>query len=257
MKRIKKLLIQFIKTLDLGSAIAVRLTKLTAKSKVPIHPKHLLTQKPWFTKYLKSSDIVLDLGCGNGQNSIKAAKIVKKVVGCEFSDQSLDLAKKSAQLKRIKNIKFEKVNLEKKIKYKDKTFDKIIFLDVLEHLSKRDQALSEVKRVLKKKGLLFLGVPNSETSWKKLQRSAGINSFSDPDHKIEFSENSIKKSLSKRGFEIISFGYGKYDLPARGLVDIVGAFSLSFYRAITSWRTKKVQANPSEASGFEIVARSI
>lgn len=257
MKQIKKLFIKSVKLLDLGSAIAVRLTKLTGKSKVPIHPKHLLTEKPWFTKYLKSADIVLDLGCGNGQNSIKAAKITKKVVGSELSDKLLNLAKKSAELKKVKNIKFETVNLEEKLNYKDKIFDKIIFLDVLEHLTKRDQALSEIKRVLKNGGLLFLGVPNSETSWKKLQRSAGVNSFSDPDHKIEFSEGSIKRLLLKHSFEIINFGYGKYDIPERGLIDIVGGFSLSLYRAITNWRAKKVLSNPHEASGFEIVAKKI
>ncbi|MDO8487473.1 MAG: class I SAM-dependent methyltransferase [Candidatus Curtissbacteria bacterium] len=254
---IKKLFVASVKALDLGSALAVRLTKLTGKSKVPIHPKHLLTQKPWFTKYLKSSDIVLDLGCGNGQNSIKASKIVKKVVGLELSGELLNLAKESFGFKRIKNIKFEMGNLEERLKYKDQAFDKVIFLDVLEHLIKRGQALSEAKRVLKNGGLLFLGVPNSETSWKKLQRSVGINSFSDPDHKIEFREGAINNLLNKEGFEIIKFGYGKYDIPARGLVDIIGGFSLYLYRIIDNLRASKAQENPKEASGFEIVAKKI
>lgn len=255
--KIKKLFVASMKALDLGSALAVRLTKLTGKSKVPIHPKHFLTQKPWFVKYLKSSDFVLDLGYGNGQNSIKAAKIVKKVVGLELSSDLQDLARESITLKRIKNIKFEIGNLEEKLKYKDQTFDKVIFLDVLEHLIKRDQALSEAKRVLKRGGLLFLGVPNSETSWKKLQRSVGINSFSDPDHKIEFSEESLKNLLQKHHFQIVDFGYGKYDIPVRGLVDIAGAFSLSFYKFVSGWRARLAQKNPEEASGFEIVAKKI
>lgn len=253
--KIKKLFVNFVKTLNLGSAVAVRLTKLTGKSKVPVHPKHLLTEKPWFTKYITKNDVVLDIGCGNGQNSIKAAKIAKRVVGVEISVTLLKTAQETASLKKVKNIKFKIANLEEKIPLKDRTFDKAIFLDVLEHLRKRDQVLSEIKRILKDGGLLFVGVPNSQTSWKKFQRSAGVNSFSDPDHKIEFSEEAIKKLLQSHGFKIVQFGYGKYDIPARGLIDIIGAFSLGLYRLITDWRTQKAQENPQEASGFEILAK--
>ena len=255
MKTLKKLFVIFLKSLDLGSAVAVRLTKITGKSKIAIHPKHLITPNPWFTKYIKTQDIILDLGCGNGQNSIKAAKIAKKVIGIEISRALLKTAKETANENRIKNVEFETGNLEEKLKYKNQAFKKIIFLDVLEHLRKRDQILTEARRIMKKNGLMFVGVPNSETSWKKFQRSAGVNSFSDPDHKIEFSETSIRQLLKKNGFEIVHFGYGKYDIPARGVIDIFGAISSGFYKQVTDWRAQKALKNPIEAAGFEIVAK--
>lgn len=257
MRVLRKLFVFILKQTDLGSALAVRLTKLTGKSKVPIHPKHLLTEKTWFIKYIKKNDVVLDLGCGNGQNFIKAAKFAKKVIGVDINETLLGIAKLSATTSKIKNVKFETANLEKKLKYKKNQFDKVIFLDVLEHLKNRDQLLNEIKRVLRPQGLLFLGVPNKGTSWKKLQRSADICSYSDPDHKIEFTENSIKKLLKKHKFKIINFGYGKYDMPARGVVDIVGALSLTIYKNITKWRYQKAQSFPNEASGFEIVAKKL
>lgn len=251
----KKLLVLGLKQLDLGSAIAVRLTKLTGKSKVPIHPKHFLSQKPWFTKYLNKNDVLLDLGSGNGQNSIKAAKLAKKVVACEIDEKLIAQAKIFAKLKKIKNVNWEQANLEQKLKFKDTSFDKVLFLDVLEHLKNRDQILSEVGRILKPNGLLFLGIPNSQTSWKRLQRSAGVCSYSDPDHKIEFSEKSIRALLKKHNFEIVNFGCGKYDTPYRGLFDVIGGFSLTLYKKISHWRSRKVKTCPKEASGFEIVAR--
>lgn len=254
MKKIKKLLVKFVKLLELSSALAVRLTQLTGKSKVPIHPKHLLTEKPWFTNYLKSKDLVLDLGSGDGQNSIKASKIARKVIGVEISEELLEIAKISAKNHKSNNIIFEKGNIETKLNFKDRTFDKIIFLDVLEHLRNREQTIKELRRILKNGGLMFLGVPNSQTSWKKFQRSAGINSFSDPDHKIEFTQKSIRKLLERHRFKIIHFGYGKYDIPARGLVDVAGALSLHFYRFASNLRFKIAQKHPTEASGFEIVA---
>lgn len=254
MKIVARIIVRFARLLDLGSALAVRLTKITGKSKVPLHPKHLLTSKPWFTKYLSAKDLVLDLGCGNGQNTLKAAKIAKRVTGVEIDQRLLTWANFAKVQKKVKNVQFEEGNLEKKLIFHNNTFDKVMLLDVLEHLVHRDQILAEVKRVLKSSGLLFLGVPNSQTSWKKFQRSADVCSFSDPDHKIEFSKDSIKRLLAKHGFKIIHFGYGKYDVPARGLIDIIGAFSLNFYKWISHIREQKIRENPGEASGFEIVA---
>lgn len=257
MIKLNKIFVVLLKQLDLGSAVAVRLTKITGKSKVPLHPKHFLTQKPWFTKYIEKKDVVLDLGCGNGQNSIKAAKIAKRVIGMDLDNKSLELAKETSKNLKIKNIFFQKVNLEEKLQFKNDMFDKILLLDVLEHLYKRDQILVEVHRILKKKGLLLLAVPNSQTSWKEFQRSAGVCSFSDPDHKIEFSKSSISRFLYKNNFTIINFGYSRYDIPLRGIVDIFGSISFSFYKAVSDWRARKVKNNPNEASGFEITAQKI
>lgn len=255
MKIAKKILVIFLKKLDLASALAVRLTRLTGKSKVPIHPKHLLDQKPWFCQFLDKNDIVLDLGCGNGQNAVKTGKIVKRVLGLELDDYSLVLARQTAKLKRAKNINFKKHDLNEKLKFKNSTFIKVMILDVLEHLKKRDRILAEIKRVLKPKGLLILGVPNSQTSWKKFQRGAGVCSFADPDHKIEFSEKSIRRLLARHHFKIIHFGYGKLDIPARGPIDVLGAVFLPFYKLVTNWRHQLAQKYPQEASGFEVVAK--
>lgn len=250
---LKKEYILLLKKIDLGSAIAVRLTKYTGKSKEFMHPKHFLTQKPWYISYLKKTDIVLDLGSGNGQSAIKSAKYVKKVVGLEIDDELIEIARKSAN---IKNINFKKANLEEKLSLQSKSFEKVIFLDVLEHLRNRDQILEEIRRILKLKGLLLLGVPNSQSSWKKLQRSVGVNSFSDPDHKVEFSEKGIKNLLKKHGFEIEEFSYAPADTPLRGLIDVVGSFSLTLYKKISQIRKNAAMNCHHEASGFEIVARA-
>ena len=67
----------------------------------------------------------------------------------------------------------------------------------------------------------------------------------------------IKKLLEKHKFEIVNFDYGKYDIPARGLIDILGAFSITIYKKIHNWRAKKGALEPQNASGFEIVAKNI
>lgn len=250
---IKRLFVIALKKLEIGSAVSVRLTKLTGKSKQPIHPKHFLFKEPWFTAHLNKKDTVLDLGSGNGQNALKAAKVVKKILGLELDQTLIKIARKSAKAK--KNIVFKPANLEKKIDIKNNSFDKVIFLDVLEHLRKRDQILSEIHRILKREGLLLIGVPNSQTTWKKQQRSVGICSFSDPDHKIEFSESQIIALLKKNKFEPIKITYSSYDTPFRGLIDLIGGFSINLYKYLSNLRIRSAHKNPKEASGFEIVAK--
>lgn len=251
----KKIYVILLKKIDLGSAIAVRLTKYTGKSKEFVHPKHFITQTPWFIKNIEKSDKVLDLGSGNGQNAIKAAKFAERVVGIEYDSDLIEIARNTAKLKKNQRIKFIKGNLEKKLPFKNNSFNKIMFLDVLEHLKKRNQILEEARRVLKSGGEMMVGVPSRHTSWKKMQRSAGICSFSDPDHQIEFSESSIKKLLTNHKFKITEFGYGKYDTPLRGFYDVIGGISTYFYKRITQWREEKSKQFPQEASGFEIVVK--
>lgn len=253
MKTLKKLTVILLKKIEIGSAIAVRLTKYTGKSKVYIHPKHFLTQSPWYSKYIKKSDMILDLGSGNGQSAIKVSKLCKKVIGLEIDKNLIEVAQKTAEDNKVKNVLFKKANLEEDLNLPSNYFNKVIFLDVLEHLVKRDKILKEIKRVLKPGGLLFLAVPNSQTSWKKLQRSVGINSYSDPDHKIEFSEKEIKNLLQKYKFSVEELSYSTVDTPLRGLYDVIGAFSPSIYKKISNWRRLKAQRFPLEASGFEII----
>ena len=251
---LKRVYVLALKKIEIASAVAVRLTKYSGKSKTFIHPKHFLEENPWYTKYLDKNDIVLDLGCGNGQSIIKASKYCKKIVGIEIDPNLLKIADVSIKQKSIKNAILQKGNLEEKLLLKSRQFNKVFFLDVFEHLNNRDLILKEIKRVLKPKQALILGVPNSQTSWKKLQRSVGLSSFSDPDHKIEFSEKEIKSLLKRHGFKIISFNYGKYDTPLRGIYDVIGAIYLPAYKKITNWRQKKALKYSQEASGFEVVA---
>ena len=99
-----------------------------------------------FMKSLPLSSAIVDVACGEG------------VLVEEFGNQGY-------------NIKGIDLNYEsdfvlrgdvRDLPYDDHTFDVVLFLDALEHLAYEDQpkALSEIYRVLKPKGTLFLSVPN-------------------------------------------------------------------------------------------------
>lgn len=251
----KKTVVLLLKKLKILSAVSIKLTKLTRKSKEAIHPKHLIALIPWYIKHLYKDDIVLDIGCNNGQHTIKAAKHVKKIVGIDLDTFELAKAKREAARKKITNIKFEKASAEEKLKFTSASFDKVLFLDVLEHLYNQDLVLSEVKRVLKKNGILMLAVPNKNTSWKKLQKSVGLSYFSDPDHKREYSKTEIENLLKKHKFKITSNSPVVYDTYLTPIFDLIGGFSLSLYHQFQRWKAKKAIENPIESTGFEIIAK--
>lgn len=239
------------------SATSCRLVQLTGKSKYSIHPKHLVKiEEPWYLREIKEDDVVLDLGCGNGQHSLKTASKAKKVIGVDYNSLQLEIAKKQAKDKKIKNASFLKYNLEKKLPFDNYSFDKILCLDVLEHLNKRKQFLLEIKRVLKSKGIAFIAVPNKNTSWKKLQKKVGLNFYSDPDHKIEYSLSEIKKLLALSGFEMLSIQPIVYDTCWAGFIDLIGGFSLGLYKRLSLWKKNKLKNNPYQSIGFRIKVRN-
>ena len=88
--------------------------------------------------------------------------------------------------------------------------DVIIFTEVLEHLSPYyiSWALSELNRVLKYQGLLFLSTPNIASIGKRVKLLLGKNPLG-PMHVKEYTIDEVRKLLNTHGFEII---YGKYSM---------------------------------------------
>ncbi len=101
---------------------------------------------------------------------------------------------------------------------------------------------------------MVLAVPNSQTSWKKFQKSAGLNYYSDPNHKIEYTEEEIIREHQKSGFKIKEIKPIVYDFPLAGLIDLVGGISLSLYKKLWQWKYKRVNENPSASIGFMVVS---
>ncbi len=101
------------------------------------------------TSYQKD-DAVLEAGCGIGaQTRILAKRSPEaKFTSIDISEQSLLQAKKVVQKEDVSNVKFQQENIMK-LSFVDEAFDHIFVCFVLEHLEKPDEALLELKRVLK------------------------------------------------------------------------------------------------------------
>lgn len=254
---IKKIYVKILKNLDLLSALSIRLVKITGKSPYPIHPKHLIDKKIWYERLLRTDDEILDLGAGSCQNDLRIYKKVKKIVCLDIDKKNLNFAKKEAIKRNISNVDFINSDANKKLPFKNGSFSKIICSDVLEHLYKRNAALSEIKRTLKKGGFLFLVTDNPDTSWKRLQKSQGFFYYADPDHKYEYPKNEILEVLKSKNFKILSCNPSTYDTPLKGLIDFTGGISLSAYKKFRIWRENMAIKYPQDTTGFQIIARKL
>lgn len=89
---------------------------------------------------------ILDAGCGEGVLVEKFRALDFDITGCDLNYES-EFVQKADILA---------------MPYPDNTFDAVLFLDVIEHLSVLDQetALLELKRILKDTGTLVISIPN-------------------------------------------------------------------------------------------------
>jgi SAM-dependent methyltransferase len=74
------------------------------------------------------------------------------------------------------NCQFADINAEGPMPFEDGTFDAVNICDVLEHLTRPDLTLNELRRVTKAGGTLVLSTPQHDTIFKSLAR--GANSLS-------------------------------------------------------------------------------
>lgn len=98
---------------------------------------------------------LLDLGCGEGNLSIKVAEALhcKEIFGVDVNDRALQKA-------RLKGIKTFVVDLNSTLPFLDNSFDLVLMTEVIEHLYNVDQALSEAHRILRRNGYMILSTPN-------------------------------------------------------------------------------------------------
>lgn len=112
-------------------------------------------------KYLKPSDIVLDVGFGLGYGlHIMAAKVMN-LVGLEVDAKTLGRARRI--FKRHSRIKEVCLYDGKSIPFKDKTFDVVTCVEILEHVEDYKGLLLEMIRVSRR--LLFISTPNRRSKY--------------------------------------------------------------------------------------------
>jgi|GEM_PF-1751864 len=110
---------------------------------------------------LKSGSNILDIGAGSGAFSFEMMKRGYDVIRCDLLFGITQKEVKGYEQAFIKagfKSPFVQANAIS-IPFKDESFDGVLCADVLEHIPEEERALEEIRRVLKKDGILVTSTP--------------------------------------------------------------------------------------------------
>lgn len=103
--------------------------------------------------------LILEVGCGTAQCSLKIGVKGTDIVGADFSASALQLAKKYSSTTYLAK-KFSLVVTDAfSLPFGDNTFDAAWSIGLLEHFSNPSIALAEMRRVVKPEGKVLAIVP--------------------------------------------------------------------------------------------------
>ena len=123
----------------------------------------------------------MDIGCGIGAVANDVAQVAKHVVGMDFNETSIKIARE----------RYHRDNLEFRIgdaleTLPDEKFNVVILSNVLEHLPDRSQFLQRVQKTLQPNRIL-IRVPVFERDWRvPLKKESGVEWELDPTHETEY-----------------------------------------------------------------------
>jgi len=145
---------------------------------------------------------ILDVDCrtGNGMVFYNENNKIKEGTCVGFSSDFLRVCKE--RLKKY-NVKAEIQHLKQlPLDFKDSSFDAILCLETIEHLSDHMSFLKELKRVLKDDGEMILSMPN--LAWEPVHWIAAIFAIHHSEGPHNFlSKRKIRRLLRKSGFKIV------------------------------------------------------
>ena len=144
---------------------------------------------------LKSGDIFLDAGCGDGYISFAASTIVGdkgKVYAIDVYPESIENVKQEAQEKGMENLEAKIVDLSDKIPLNDDSIDLCIMANVLHGFVENDETedvMKEISRVIKPEGIFAV------VEFKKMEGIPG------PPMDVRLAAQDVGDILAHYGFE--------------------------------------------------------
>ncbi|MFA6598347.1 MAG: class I SAM-dependent methyltransferase [Ignavibacteriaceae bacterium] len=150
----------------------------------------------------------LDVGCGEGNTLSKAQHYGWEAWGVDVADNRSKEAKD-------KNIQFKRSTLVN-ANFPADYFDCIYCDSVLEHVLNPVEYLKEIHRILKKGGVVYIGVPNEESFFndikkimfyflQKKQIAAQLKPFDSPYHIVGFTKKSFTYTIKENKFKMLEF----------------------------------------------------
>ncbi len=150
------------------------------------------------------TDRLLDIATGTGFLAFEFAKYVLEVIGIDFTEEMLAIAKQYKADNQIKNVAFESADVES-LPFEDNCFDLVSCRFAFHHFLRPEKAMSEMTRVLKHGGKLVISDITSSEDITKSEYQNEMETIRDPSHVKHYRPSEIVQMLNDLGFDILHF----------------------------------------------------
>ncbi|MGP8320337.1 MAG: class I SAM-dependent methyltransferase [Methanosarcinaceae archaeon] len=150
------------------------------------------------------TDHLLDVATGTGFLAFEFANNVSSVIGIDFTDKMLAIAKQYKVDNDIENVIFESADVES-LPFDDSSFNIVSCRFAFHHFLHPEKAISEINRVLKPNGKIVLSDIISSEDIAKSEYQNEMELIRDPSHVKHYRPSEIVQMLTDHGFEILHF----------------------------------------------------
>lgn len=141
---------------------------------------------------------VIDIGCGYGW-LLDYFDQAEKVCGSDISNHALDLARK-----RNSNRDYKFGDIQEKINF-DLKFDLVLAINVIEHLTKPQQAINNISAALKQNGIAIVHMPTINNRFNKFEYKYLYDS--DPTHIYRPKGKEVSNMFKSAGMQSVRESY--------------------------------------------------
>ena len=141
------------------------------------HPQQLLEYRLALVRSLarpRQTDVVLDVGCGNGHHLFALAPEVACGIGIDVSPGMIELARTRLGSATEANLSFNVGNAEKLKSVADQSVDLVICIGAFEHMLDKRAVLASIFRVLKSGGRFFCLTLHADYVWYRIAPKLGV-----------------------------------------------------------------------------------
>ena len=150
-----------------------------------------------------AGDTILDAGCGSGVFcDFIPSHLNITLVAVDSNENALDFAQKKYNRK---NVMFKRALIDE-LDFPDNSFDKIVFLEVIEHITgdQADKVLAKFNNIIKPNGKLIISTPNKRSFWPLIEKIFDwlrlVPHLSSDQHELLYDYDSLQKIVENRGF---------------------------------------------------------
>ncbi len=153
-------------------------------------------------KLLSPKSKILELGCGNGNDSIGFAKAGHNLIATDFSE--VVIKNNSERLGQVSGLTFEVLDMSEPFKFERNEFDAVYARLSLHYFTNEvtRRVFSEIKRVLKPNGQLFFICKSTDDPLYGKGNQIEADMFELDGHVRHFFSEEYARSLMSDGFRI-------------------------------------------------------